>query len=183
MNEWDVQGWTSRNKHLGHEIRCCVWVTVGTVKAQGLLKRRKRVRQERWAWGRPGAKIINHHYNTHSIYSLASAGEGNAWLHTYSAAVQRGKIGSESDYAKIAKCPPLWFFSFNIHGCPLQLFIFHLDALRPENSEAAECLTLRFKVGVLWPWGEKKTKTAINSAPPFKDWWVGKGKENKGKGE
>lgn len=159
------------------------------MKAQGLLKRRKWVKQERWAQGRPQAKIINHYYNTHlpiynSIYSLASAGEGNAWLHTYSAAVQRGKISSESvDYAKIAKCPPLWFFSFNINGCLLQLFIFHLDALRPENSEAAECLTLRFKVGVLCPWGEKKTKTATNSAPPFKDWWVGKGKENKGKGE
>lgn len=120
------------------------------MKAQGLLKRRKWVRQERWAQGRPQAKIINHYYNTHSIYPLASASEGNAWLHTYTAAVQRGKIGSESvDYAKIAKCPPLWFFSVNINGCLLQLFIFHLDALRPENSVAAECLTLRFKVGVL----------------------------------
>ena len=153
------------------------------MKAQGLLKSRKWERQERWAQGRPQAKIINNYYNTNSIYSLASAGEGNAWLHTYTAAVQRGKVGSESvDYAKIAKCPTLWFFSVNINGGPLQLFIFHLDALRPENSEGAECLTLRFKVSVLWPWGEKKTKKATNSAPPFKDWWVGEGKENTGKG-
>lgn len=79
--------------------------------------------------------------------------------HAYTAAVQRGKVGSESvDYAKIAKCPTLWFFSVNINGCLLQLFIFHLDALRPENSETGKVFFLRFKVSVLWPWGEKKTK-------------------------
>ena len=64
------------------------------MKAQGLLKRRKRVRQQRWAQGRPQAKIIANYYNTNSIYSLASAGEGDAWLHIYTAAVQRVKVSS-----------------------------------------------------------------------------------------
>ena len=36
MNESDVQGWTSRNKNLWHEIRCCLWVTVETMKKMAI---------------------------------------------------------------------------------------------------------------------------------------------------